>query len=255
MVFKMKVFIASHKKYNFSTDKLYSVIQVGALYNDIFSSITDVDGTDNIGHKNFSYCELTAIWWILNNVRDQDFLGLVHYRRYFSKNIRKIHRIFLPPSLDDVLDYNDVKKLTSKYDVILPKKVYVNNSIESHYDENHYSSDYNMMREVITNKYPQYLETFEVVSNGQEYHIGNMFIMKSEYFYECWSWIFDILFEVEKKIDISSYNDYQKRVFGFLSERLFNVWIEKNKNRFNVHYHSICLIENSSRLNQFLRGC
>ena len=41
-------------------------------------------------------------------------------------------------------------------------------------------------------------------------------------------WIFGILSEVEKQIDIDNYDDYQKRVFGFLSERLFNVWIKKN---------------------------
>ena len=41
------------------------------------------------------------------------------------------------------------------------------------------------------------------------------------------TWLFDILFELENRIDISSYNTYESRVFGFMAERLFNVWLEK----------------------------
>ena len=32
---------------------------------------------------------------------------------------------------------------------------------------------------------------------------------------------------MEKRIDITSYNQYEARVFGYIAERLFNVWIEK----------------------------
>ena len=41
--------------------------------------------------------------------------------------------------------------------------------------------------------------------------------------------MFDILVEREKKIDLNQgYNDYQKRIYGFLSERLLNVWVYAN---------------------------
>ena len=56
-----------------------------------------------------------------------------------------------------------------------------------------------------------------------------MFIMKKEKFDEYCQWLFTILFELEKRIDISSYSQYEARVFGFLSERLLNVWLEKQK--------------------------
>ena len=40
--------------------------------------------------------------------------------------------------------------------------------------------------------------------------------------------MFNILELAEKRIDISKYDNYNKRVFGFLAERLFNVWINYN---------------------------
>ena len=60
-------------------------------------------------------------------------------------------------------------------------------------------------------------------------HICNMFIMRKELLDEYCAWLFDILFEVEKRLDISSYSEYDRRVFGFLGERLLDVWVETNK--------------------------
>ena len=60
-------------------------------------------------------------------------------------------------------------------------------------------------------------------------HILNMFVMKKTLFDEYCSWMFNILFKLEKRIDISGYNQYEARVFGFISERLFNVWLENQQ--------------------------
>ena len=42
-------------------------------------------------------------------------------------------------------------------------------------------------------------------------------------------WLFSILFELEKRLDISSWNSYDSRVYGFVAERLLDVWIEHNQ--------------------------
>uniref|UniRef100_UPI001F4FC212 DUF4422 domain-containing protein n=1 Tax=Rosenbergiella metrosideri TaxID=2921185 RepID=UPI001F4FC212 len=67
----------------------------------------------------------------------------------------------------------------------------------------------------------------------------NMFIMKSSIFDEYCSWVFPIILELHSRIDTTPYDAYQKRVIGFLAERLFNVWIEYNKNRFRIKYLNV----------------
>jgi hypothetical protein len=38
-------------------------------------------------------------------------------------------------------------------------------------------------------------------------------------------WLFTVLFEVEKHINMTGYDDYDRRVYGFIAERLLLVWL------------------------------
>ena len=42
------------------------------------------------------------------------------------------------------------------------------------------------------------------------------------------TWLFDVLAEAEKRIDADRYDAYNGRVYGFLAERLLDVWMETN---------------------------
>ena len=55
-----------------------------------------------------------------------------------------------------------------------------------------------------------------------------MFVMKWDILDRYCQWLFDILFELERRLDISAYNAYDARVFGFVGERMLDVWLEKN---------------------------
>ena len=52
--------------------------------------------------------------------------------------------------------------------------------------------------------------------------------MKREYADQYCEWWFDVLFELEKRLDISAYSQNDARVFGFVSERLLDVWLYAN---------------------------
>mgnify|MGYP002621647531 CR=1 FL=1 len=58
-----------------------------------------------------------------------------------------------------------------------------------------------------------------------------MFIMRRDLMEAYCRWLFDILLELEGRLDISGYNSYDRRVFGFVAELLLDVWLEKNEVR------------------------
>ena len=55
--------------------------------------------------------------------------------------------------------------------------------------------------------------------------------MKKKIFEDYCEFIFPILFELEKQIDTSTYDGYQKRQIAFLSERLTSLFIYSKKNQ------------------------
>ena len=67
--------------------------------------------------------------------------------------------------------------------------------------------------------------------------------MKADLFNDYCEWLFKILFLLEESIKEKNYGPYQKRVVGFIAERLLNVWIEKHKHKLNIHRNKVINIE------------
>ena len=58
--------------------------------------------------------------------------------------------------------------------------------------------------------------------------MSNMMIMNKELLNDYCSWLFDILFELGKRIDSSELTVFQGRFYGRISEIIFNVWLNHN---------------------------
>lgn len=222
----IQVLVAAHKKFPMPADKdLYLPVLVGATknYKNGIEYQRDDQG-DNISYKNPNYNELTAIYWAWKNL-DADVIGLVHYRRLFSTSRKR--------ELDNILNRNDIESLLDKAPIILPKKrnYYIETNY-SHYVHAHHKEPLDETRKVIQKNYPKYLNAFDSVMKQKSAHMFNMFIMKNKEFKQYASWLFDILFEVEKNIDISDYSVQEARVFGYISELLLDVWIETNNKKY-----------------------
>ena len=92
------------------------------------------------------------------------------------------------------------------------------------YEGHHLYSALKITREVLEEKSPKYLETFDKMLNQSSFSNYNMFIAPKDIVNEYCSWVFPILEEIESKINPDDY----PRVFGLISEAIFNVWIEYN---------------------------
>lgn len=207
------IFTMTHKKFKEPSDPIYVPLQVGRACGEDLGYPGDDTG-ENISAKNCYYGELTGVYWVWKNVRTRDYVGICHYRRYFCTGEGRI------------LNEKDYLSLLQEYDIITSKKLKLN---FSYFDG--YASDYNIFDlittgEVIRQKYPEYYENFERLVHGNGTYFANMMVAEKALYDEYCAWLFSIFDEVEKRIDASSYDDYHKRVFGFISEFLLLVWVE-----------------------------
>lgn len=221
----VKIVVATHKKYEMPKDGMYLPLHVGAEgKKDSNGNALDLgyqkDNTgENISKKNASYCELTGLYWAWKNLKD-DYIGLAHYRRHFGKKTKN--------PFDGVLTYNQVQPMLSKYKIFVPKKrKYYIETLYSHYQHTHYASQLDLTRKIIEEKYPDYLKSYDDVVKQTYGYMFNMMIMQRKYLDEYCKWLFDILFELEKRISPQNLSAFQGRFYGRISEIIFNVWLDE----------------------------
>ena len=222
-----KILISAHKNYTFPKSTIYTPIQVGKINSsESIDAIGDETGI-NISSKNGTYCELTALYWAWKNdfFKGSDFCGLVHYRRYFKGSGERLKG-------KQILAEDEILKYLEEYDVLMPKKRhYYIETVASHYANAHYQKDMLMTRKIVALQESNYLSAFDELMQQRSLYLFNMFVMSPEHFNAYMAWLFPLLFAVEDNIDIEAYDNHQKRVFGYISERLFNVWLLKNNLR------------------------
>lgn len=209
----IKLFTITHKQFTPPPDSMYVPLHVGRVNTEDLGYLGDNTG-ESISSKNPFYCELTGMYWIWKNEKNADYVGICHYRRYL---INERGTLFTETELS---------KLLTQYDMITTKLLTLPGSYYNGFSANHHIKDLLTTGDVIKEKHPEYLDTFERLIHGPNTYFGNIFIT-SKKSYNCYcEWLFDILFEAEKRTDFTGYNGYQKRLFGFLSEFLQTVWIQ-----------------------------
>ncbi|HVK97978.1 MAG TPA: DUF4422 domain-containing protein [Flavisolibacter sp.] len=214
---------------------------------------------DHISHLNEFYSELTVIYWVWKNFNREyvKYWGIVHYRRFFCNDtfIGRIKKksIYsyaatqqaLDAVLNDTLEQSFLEDF-KEYDVILQRPMYVYKkkgiikSINQHYGDEHFASDWKVTQDILLEKYPEYKKSIHFFDQPKM-SFFNMMMAPWHVWDDYLEWLFDILFEVDKQIQKAE-DPYQRRVMGYLSERLINLYFFHNS-QYKIKYYPIASFE------------
>ncbi len=227
------IIVATHKKYQMPEDKLYLPLHVGAEGKESIGFNGDNTGK-NISSKNPFFCELTGLYWAWKNLKS-DYIGLVHYRRHLTIQKRVGKKV--EEKFKNVLTLKQASELLKDIDIILPnkRKYYIEN-LYDHYKHTMFIEPLDETRKIIEEKYPKYLSEFDKLHTRTSAHMFNMFIMKKEILSDYCSWLFDILFELEKRMENKKYDSFHSRFYGRVSELLLDVYINTNNLKYKEIY-------------------
>lgn len=232
------ILVCYHKPFSKIENEILKPVQVGAELSNIDLEMQKDNTGENISVKNKYYSELTALYWLWKN-SNADYKGLVHYRRFFdfgSGNTRWINKIPEDYAYKFCLNKSFLEHIFCNYDIILPMRRVISKykSNYEQYKHKHVISDLDKVLDIIQEKYPHMYDTaVNTMKNTRETYLYNMLVTKKEIFNDYANWLFEILFILEKDIqqEVENRSEYQKRVYGFLAERLFTIYVQYMKHK------------------------
>lgn len=227
-------------------NNILTPLHVGRAVSGFALNMQGDDEGDNISVKNPMYCELTGLYWVWKNNKQSDYIGMLHYRRFLDFCIGRSRenvgfdgldeQAFSPCFLDEYgLCEKQIESIVTMYDMILPEPFNVSkvsqSSLKNHYCTalNHHERDFNTARQAIADLYPEDLKYFDQMSHACELYACNMFVFKRDVFEEYCAWLFPLLEKIESDICFDGYSATEKRVIGYLGERLLTLFVIKKK--------------------------
>jgi hypothetical protein len=254
---KISIYVAYHKESYLVKSGIYIPIHVGStLSNKILPRMIGDNTGDNISHLNNIYCEMTAAYWAWKNDIDSDFIGLCHYRRFFSfKKCRfdiRLYRYmkyialkfiaFYKPGRGsiywrtiDAKNEKQISTLCDNFSLMIREKLLLKNenidiyapkpvkfgaeNIRLHFSMISGSYHIDLIKRIIKKHYPFLLPTLLKILNGNQMCYGNMFIMSRKVYNEYCNIMFDIL-EKHRQISITEKwceNELKEKCFDRLS--------------------------------------
>ena len=221
---KAVILIAAHKPYRMPQDDLYLPVQAGAEGKESIGYQRDDEG-ENISGLNPFFCELTVLFWAWKNpdLVPADYIGLAHYRRHFASPRGKEKDPWLR-----VLKRRDLEKELGGVKVFVPtKRRYWIETLYSHYAHTHQAFQLEEAGKILREKYPEYAPFFDRITKRTWGYMFNMMILERSLLDAYCAWLFNILFELRKRLGEDGLTPFNRRYYGRIGEIIFNVWLEK----------------------------
>lgn len=210
-----KIFVMTHKSFVQPKADIYVPLHVGREGKPDLGYLSDNVG-NHISDLNMLYGELTGVYWIWNNYRGDENIGICHYRRFFVDEEGKL------------LEEQDYNQLLEDYDIITSNAIDEGCSYYDYFSKAHGEKNLLLEGEIIKKIYPEYYDYFQQCMNGHKHYYGNLMVTSRELFNKYCEWLFTIFVEMGEHIDLTGLDEYHRRVYGFLSEQLLMVWIKTN---------------------------
>lgn len=260
----MKIYVITHKKVKVKLPNYYQLLFVGAEgKKDIPLEYLRDDTGKNISKKNCAYCELTGLYWIWQNSNEK-IVGLVHYRRFFAKinylfKFRERYISLKKKNQYRILEEKDFDNYLKEYPIIVKKIETKGRNNRKTFEKLFGENFWRKFREFVFQYTSEYTENFKRVETLDNHLNCNMFVGKKEIIDNYCEWLFTLLNEFDEEHKRESGEYFHNREMGYLSEFLFQVWLEKNNIKYKVL--PVVNIEQKEALNgvltipEFLKFC
>lgn len=226
------IYVVTHKPtpHDSKLPEGYKIIHGGHALNPDLGYPGDDTG-DNISDLNLYINEITALYWIWKNT-NHTVVGLYHYRRFFTESNDKSF------AYEKILTKDAALKILQDYDIIV--SVHHGDKNQHELIENDCGVELTKLGEMIMRKYllqvqPDYLDAFDFVLNSTTFYKCNMFVARRDVFDAYCKWLFSFLIDATREAlrtaQLQNLPWTPRRLMSFLAERMFSVWLMKNRLR------------------------
>ena len=235
------MYVVTHKKLSAehvqSFPEGYKVIHAGRALGEDLGYLGDDTG-DNISELNPFINELTAIYWIWKNT-SHSIIGHCSYRRFFTtaeeKPLNQIddHNF----SYDKILTKDEALNLLADCDIVVTRLALHDapqiEDIKWSVGEDLAKLAAATMKKHLLRVHPDYVDAFDYVIDSPSYYECHMFVTRRNIFDIYCKWLFSFIFyaldEALDKVTFAKFPSKVKRLVGFFCERMFTVWLMKNR--------------------------
>jgi hypothetical protein len=248
-----RIYIVSHNAKDFPVGKHFQPIQSGRALNPIIDGTIGDDTGDNISELNPFFAEIAPMYWVWKNASPAQMVGFFHYRRFLNFgpplapeahwSERNFHD-FSPASLERfgwtaegvVSALNDCDIAVPELEIVsLPPHWQEICSLYDNYRNAHGPTSINVALDVLQEIYPEDATIAQDVMGSSQGYFCHMYVMRWQVFCDYMQWIFNIFNILQNRIDIYapyySLDSGQQRIFGFIGERFFNIYVEKMRRK------------------------